>query len=138
MNATVKEPLFNIVTRTHYHVVEHAKTMAIVADPFKQYPRLNEDNIMQVMGFIPTWMLETYAEGETWAVGVCKRYIYGDAVMTDSHIDEFGYMTYPGDPDLAPIALGLRPDSNEILLQYPHGIVAFISPEGEQKIVRMD
>ncbi|HXE86112.1 MAG TPA: hypothetical protein VN524_04825 [Hyphomicrobiaceae bacterium] len=47
-------------------------------------------------------------------------------------------LKYPGDPEMKPIAALALPHSKEMVVLYPHQMVAVLRPEGDFDVVRLD
>lgn len=121
-------------------VYEGNPPLVMYEDPYEVFNFPSDFDMQDALGPILDWLVDSYMNNEPWAVGVIKRYQFPTPALTSSKVDDAGYLVSKDkeDEDLSPILFAIRNDSEEIFLFYQYAICAFISPEGEQLIVRMD
>jgi hypothetical protein len=115
----------------------------IIADPTDSYPQMGVMHLTEACGLLIPWACDVSMIDNNKPLWQTLEDFY-QFPMPDwegSVIGEDKMMRYPGDPDLAPVALitRRRASGQDMMLIYPYAIVAIkdISDE-DWRVTRMD
>jgi hypothetical protein len=120
----------------------HQHPLIATLDPLDQYPDYDPADILNRLGFIPSFIadaIEEYgATSETLEKTVLEIYGYNPSPMTGGAFTPNGVYQYPDDPDLYPLAIIMA--SSLVIYMYPYGMVAFSEPHkvAPTTLYRMD
>ena len=97
---------------------------------------LRSDLAVQALGYIPTFVFESDPR-PAWEQ-FNERYIGGWNPMLPGkwRLDQNGYLYYPGDPVLEPLATAFLRD--EQIYVYQHAFVCIVQRDGSFSVARMD
>jgi hypothetical protein len=111
------------------------KEIYATVDPTFQYPNMNPADLVQSLGLLPGWVEEAMRGDVNVQDYLDDAYGFGLYEMTGGAVESDGTYTFPGDPDLAPIAL--MEDGVTQVYFYPHAIIAILH-NGTTFVTRMD
>jgi len=105
-------------------------TVFWTVDPLNKYPNAEDSQLLEALGFIPTF-LDGTAENVVETALEIYGFNLGDP-MTGCVITADGVMQYPGDPDQYPIATCQCRDQTVCVYQY--GIISFVDAETKESV----
>jgi len=93
-----------------------------------------------LLGFLPSILLPE--DPRPAREQLADRYSHGGGYSPFGkdlwELDEDFTLTYPGDPEMKPVAALTLPQSTESVLLYPHQMAAIIQSERSLDVVRLD
>jgi hypothetical protein len=106
-------------------------------DPCKKYDHVSNDDLVQALGFLPSWVVDADHLEMPLKEAMEVQYGFGSLweMKGGALKDDYVY-TYDGDPDLYPLCVIKRGD--EIFLQYEHAICVFKQSDGSIFVTRLD
>lgn len=88
------------------------------------------------VGDIPLWLSEGNLQSAAQQLDAAYGHGGGWSPFSGFTLGADNTLTYPGDPPLTPIAaMSVR---EELVLVYPHSLVAIIQPDRSFEVARMD
>jgi hypothetical protein len=104
--------------------------VSVVIDPNNVYPKLKASEIFESLGLIPHFFIHAVTSPNLLEA-MCREYGFGCFPFEGFTIAEDGTLSYPGDPDLHPLAKFTH--GEDVMYQYRYGMVNV-----NGVIVRMD
>ena len=95
-------------------------SVSVVIDPNNVYPDHRASVIFESLGLIPHFFMSAATEYDILDA-MCQEYGFGRHEFNGFSIAEDGTLSYPGDPDLHPLAKFTRDD--DVVYQYNYGII---------------
>lgn len=101
-----------------------------VLDPMGNYPEARPNDLLNSLGFIPTFLVPTADNVIEKALELYGFNLGGP--MTGCTITTSGIMQYPGDPDQYPLATCQCGD--QTVYVYSYGIISFVNTETKESV----
>lgn len=106
-------------------------------DPLSKFENYTPDDIMDVCGFIPQWLVAEELIEYDALTALDKAYQWGPLThLEKSVVNEDGSYSYPGDPDMYPLIIIKR--GKDTVIQYQYGMVAIKVDDKPFVVTRMD
>jgi len=107
-----------------------------ILDPLKKFQHVSPEELVNHLGLIPDFIINDPETVEQTALG---RYgFWAGPPMSDGTVNKDFSFSYPGDPDLYPLAIGLVGEKETFVVVYKYGMIAFLHSSGKASVYRFD